>query len=204
MATMSTERSSGSRSTAEAQRARVVAHAVHVFARTGYHATPVTDVAAAAGISAAYIFRLFPGKLGLFVAAVEHCYDRMRLAMVRGAQAAEQADGQESPAEVLTAMGDAYVELIRDRDLLMLQVHAQSACEVPKIRQAVQRGLGDLVTTVSTLSGAPAAEVQRFIAYGLICQLVVTAGLENVADGWAQTLTTGIRHLDELGSAPPA
>ena len=37
-------------------------------------------------------------------------------------------------------MSAAYVELIRDRNLIMLQVHAQSACDVPEIRDAVRRG----------------------------------------------------------------
>lgn len=57
------------RSTAEARRVTVLNTAVSVFARAGFHATPVTAVAAAAGISEAYVFRLFSGKLGLFVAA---------------------------------------------------------------------------------------------------------------------------------------
>lgn len=183
------------RSTAEAQRARVVSHAVHVFARTGYHATPVTDVAVSAGISAAYIFRLFPGKLGLFVAAVDHCYEQMRGAMQEGAKAAPD-DG--TPEQVLGAMADAYVALIRDRDLLMLSLHAQSASEVPEIRQAVQRGVGEVVSTVTVLSGAEAPAVQQFMAVGLLCQLIVTADLDRVPADWARTLTDGVRHLDGL------
>lgn len=173
----------------------MVSHAVHVFARTGYHATPVTDVAAAAGISAAYIFRLFPGKLGLFVAAVDHCYARMRQAMQDGAAAAPAEAG---PEAVLGAMGDAYVDLIRDRDVLMLALHAQSASEVPEIRAAVQRGIGDVVTTVSALSGAGDHAVQQFMAVGLLCQLIVTADLDGLQTDWARSLTAGIRHLDEL------
>jgi len=36
--------------------------------------------------------------------------------------------------------------------------------------------------------------VQRFIAFGQLCHLIVTAGLEDVPDAWAATLTRGIRH----------
>ena len=50
------------RSTADARRATVVSCAITAFARTGYYATPVTDVAEAAKISPAYVFRLFPSK----------------------------------------------------------------------------------------------------------------------------------------------
>jgi AcrR family transcriptional regulator len=118
------------RSTAEARRATVIAKAVTVFGKTGYHATPVTDVAEAAGISQAYVFRLFVGKLGLFVAALDHCFEQIVQALEQGAD--RKPDG--SPAEILEAMGDAYADLIADRDLLMLQVHAQSAADEPTIR----------------------------------------------------------------------
>ena len=184
--------SSTFRSTAEEQRTRVVASAVRVFARTGYHATPVADVAADAGISTAYVFRLFPGKLGLFVAAVDHCYARVAEALT---QQARRATGG-SPEDLLTAMGDAYAELIADRDLLMLQVHAQSASDVPEVRAAVRRGIATVVTAVRDLSGAPDDAVQRFVAYGQLCHLIVTADLDAVEEPWARSLTTGMRHVD--------
>ncbi len=182
------------RSTAEAQRQRIVAEAVPVFARAGYHATPVTEVAEAAGVSPAYVFRLFPGKLGLFVATVEHCYESVRRALVEGGE----STGEAAPNTVLDAMSEAYIQLIGDRDLLMLQVHAQSACDVPEIRQAVRRGLKDIVTTVSETSGADAASVQRFFAYGQLCHLIVQADLSAVDAPWAKTLSDGIRHADDI------
>ncbi|GAA4983673.1 TetR/AcrR family transcriptional regulator [Kineococcus glutinatus] len=180
-----------SRSTAQAQRSRVTASAVRVFARTGYHATPVTDVATEAGISPAYVFRLFPGKLAVFVAAVEHCYGRVLEALQEGADRAAGAGA----AEVLAAMGDAYAELIADRDLMMLQVHAQSAADVPEVGEAVRRGLAAIVALAKERSGADDAAVQRFIAYGQLCHLIVTTGLDEVDAAWARTLTTGVRHV---------
>ncbi|MET7639724.1 TetR/AcrR family transcriptional regulator [Streptomyces sp. NPDC005438] len=194
MSTDQVRQTSGARSTAEAQRARVVRAAVGAFARTGYHATPVTEVASAAGISPAYVFRLFRDKLGLFVAALEHCHERVRTAVLEGA---DRAEG-DSPEEVLSAMGQAYAELIADRDLMMLQVHAQSACEVPEIRQAVQRGLGGMVEAVRSRSGAEDVEVQRFMATGQLCHLIVTTGLERLDEPWVGVLTAGIRHVEPV------
>lgn len=63
-----------------------MASATRVFARAGYHATPVTAVATDAGISPAYVFRLFDGKLGLFVAAVDHGCARVAEALRSGAE----------------------------------------------------------------------------------------------------------------------
>jgi AcrR family transcriptional regulator len=183
---------SGPRSTADAQRERILPHALTVFAEAGYHATPVTAVATAAGVSPAYVFRLFPGKLALFVAAVERCYERVTTAMTESGEAA----GDVTPEEILEAMSLAYVELIRDRDLIRLQVHAQSACDVPEIRAAVQRGLGELVTSVTLTSGADAASVQRLIAYGQLCHLIVQAELGSLDATWAHTVSDGFRHPD--------
>lgn len=178
------------RSTADARRATVVARAVPVFARTGYWATPVTDVAAAAGISPAYVFRLFTSKLGLFVAALDHCFDRVVAAMDAGAERVDGDDG----VEILSAMGDAYAELIADRDLLLLQVHALSAADVPEIAEAVRRGAERVVTLATERSGAPEAAVQQFVAYGQLCHLIVAAGLQTVPARWATVLTAGMAH----------
>src|SRR3954469_383947 len=148
------------RSTADARRLTVVSRAVTVFGRAGYHATPVTEVAEAAGISQAYVFRLFNGKLGLFVAAVDHCYEQI----LAGFEAAADRVKEGSPEQILEAMGDAYAEMIADRDLLMLQVHAQSAADVPEIREALHRGYAEIVDFAKQRSHASDEQVQSFVA----------------------------------------
>ncbi|MFF0150099.1 TetR/AcrR family transcriptional regulator [Micromonospora sp. NPDC005203] len=178
------------RSTAEARRVTVLNAAVSAFARTGFHATPVTAVAAAAGISEAYVFRLFTGKLGLFVAAADTCFERIDVAIEAGA---EQATGS-GPEEILDAMGGAYAALIADRDLLLFQVQAQAVTDIPEIAEAVRAGYRRIATLVQDRSGADDAQVQRFFAYGQLCHLIVTAGLEQVPESWARALTAGIRH----------
>lgn len=183
-------KSETARSTAEARRATVVSRAVSVFARTGYHATPVTEVAAAAGISQAYVFRLFEGKLGLFLAALDHCYDQIRRTLRESADTLPAA----SATEILDRMGDDYAALIADRDLIMLQVHAQSASDVPEIRDATRRGIASIVTLARELSGGTQAQVQQFIALGQLCHLIVAADIDQVDEPWARTLTRGMRH----------
>ncbi|QNE48001.1 TetR/AcrR family transcriptional regulator [Glaciihabitans sp. INWT7] len=178
------------RSTAEDQRARIVEHALSGFSPAGYHATPVADIAAAAGVSPAYVFRLFPGKLGLFVATTDHCYDRVVSALL----VAGEASGSSRPDDILEAMSEAYVELIRNRDLIMLQVHAQAACDVPEIREAVQRGIAMIVRQVSRVSGSDPLAVQRFLAYGQLCHLIVQADLAEVRESWAELITAGMSH----------
>ncbi|PPH01272.1 TetR family transcriptional regulator [Rathayibacter sp. AY1E4] len=184
--------SPSSRSTAEAQRERITAAALHVFARTGYAATPITEVAAEAGVSPAYVFRLFPGKLGVFVAAVDRCYEQVATTLAAAGEASPSSD----PADRLEAMTVAYIDLIADRDLIMLQSQAQSACEVPEIREAVRRGISAVVRTVTVVSGADGPAVQRFVAYGQLCHLIVQTDLGGVDSEWARIVSDGIRHRD--------
>jgi AcrR family transcriptional regulator len=177
-------------STAEARRETVLESALVVFAQSGYLGTPITAVAAHAQISPAYVFKLFPTKEVLFVATLQRCYDRIQAALGRGAK----ASSDQTPDGVLRAMGGTYAELIADRTLLMLQVHAQSAADVPEIRSALRQGLQQITTFVQARSGASDEAVQHFIAYGQLCHLVVTAGLERDTPTWARVLTAGLRH----------
>ncbi|MBE3000812.1 TetR/AcrR family transcriptional regulator [Nocardiopsis sp. HNM0947] len=177
-------------STAEARKATVVASAIHVFAASGYLGTPISAVAEHAGISPAYVFKLFPGKKQLFVAALDRCFELIREALAEGAEAAASGEAE----DVLDAMGGAYAALIADRDLLMLQVHALSAADVPEIGEAMRRGMAETTRFASSRSGGSARQVQRFIATGQLCHLVTTLELDRVDQSWARTLDMDIRH----------
>jgi hypothetical protein len=91
-------------------------------------------------------------------------------------------------------MGGAYAELIRDRTLLMLQVHAQSVADVPEIGAALRAGLAAVTEFAKRRSGADDEQVQQFIAFGQLCHLIVTAQIETVDADWARLLARGIRH----------
>jgi AcrR family transcriptional regulator len=173
----------------------VLEAAVRTFALTGYHATPVSDIAAAADISQGYVLRLFGSKRALFIATLDRTYRRIAEVLETAADGA----GADTPQAVLDAMAAAYAKLIAERDYLMIQVHAQSASDEPEIRDAMQRGLERLVAVARDRSGAGDDDVQRFLAYGQLCHLVVTAGLVDLDSRWADIITHGLRHLD----APP-
>jgi AcrR family transcriptional regulator len=177
-------------STSEHRREAVVSSAITAFSRTGYLGTPIAAVAEHAAISPAYVFKLFPGKEALFVAALDSCFDRIIDALEQGAASAVDT----SPDGILDSMGGAYAELIADRQLLMLQVHALSAADVIPIGDALRRGLARVTRFASTRSGAADASVQRFVAYGQLCHLIVTAGVENIPEDWARLVSAGIRH----------
>lgn len=179
-------------SDAETRRDAIVEAALVVFADAGFASTPVTAIAERAGISQAYVFKLFPTKEELFVAAVERCYQRIETVL-------GSAPLGPTPEATLSTMGAAYAELIADRSVLMMQVHAQSASDVPAIRAAVRDGLRRVVRFAKARSGADDHAVQRFIAFGQLCHLITTTGIFDLAEDWAQVLALGIRHVE-----PPA
>ncbi|MEV8370466.1 TetR/AcrR family transcriptional regulator [Microbacterium sp. NPDC064584] len=177
-------------STAESRRPLVTSAAVRAFARGGYRGTTIADVAAVAGISASYVSKLYSTKELLFVAALDECFDQILGALASGADAA----GSDDSAAILDAMGDAYAELIADRDLLLLQVHAQSVADVTEIRSAMREGLSNVTSFAQERSRCTDEEVQQFIAFGQLCHLIVTLDLDAVPASWASALTRGIRH----------
>ena len=76
----------------------------------------------------------------------------------------------------------------------MLQVHAQSAAEVPEIGDALRRGLARVTTfaPASVRRVRPGGAV--FMAFGQLCHLIVTARIDGLDTTWARLLSEGIRH----------
>jgi len=189
----STETAETRRGSADARRRDVVDAALREFAARGYWGTTVAQVGAAAGISTAYVAKLFPAKESLFTAAIDTCFARIDDALRAAADRAD-ADGIRDPLARLDALGAAYAELISDQTLLRLQVHAQSATHLESIRDALRAGLRRVAETAETRTGAEPADVQRFLAVGALCHLVVTAGLDEGGADWERLYAAGIQH----------
>jgi AcrR family transcriptional regulator len=154
---------------ADERREQVLEAALGVFARNGYEGTSTEDVAKAAGISQPYLFRLFDTKRALFVELVRRGFERVGDVFVAA------ADGLTGEA-ALEAMGDAYVAMLGDRDLLLLQLHAYAASEDPEVRNATRRALSRLWDVVADAAQLPAEGLADFFAHGML--LTVIAGLD--------------------------
>lgn len=172
-------------STAEIRREEVLSAATQVFAARGIHGTPTTEVARAAGISQAYLFRLFPSKEALAVALVERVNQRIHDTFAQAADRAKAAGD-----DVLPAMGRAYVELLEDRDLMLLQLHAHAASPgVPAIREAMRDGFRRLVGFAREASGASEEEIRRFFARGMLLNVLAALDAQDLDEPWAQMLS---------------
>src|ERR1700728_2302801 len=103
------------------RRDALIEAAIHEFAQGGLHGTPVDRIARRVGVAQPYVFNLFGSKRDLFLAAVERCFEQVAELFTRGAAEFDPAIAIPD-ADVLNAMGNAYVEmLVTDRDRLMLQ-----------------------------------------------------------------------------------
>ena len=175
-------------STADERRESVLAAALPIFAEQGFRAASTVGIAEAAGISQAYLFRLFPTKTELFVAV----YDQVRARIVGIlARAADEAGND----EVLGAMGHAYGEMLEnERDLLQIQLQAQAVAGEPRIAKAAQQMFGDIYTLTSERSGADEEELRAWFAQGMLMNVMAAVGAPELEARWSQTLC---KHDDE-------
>jgi AcrR family transcriptional regulator len=150
------------RLTADERRVQLVDAAIEEFASAGLKGASTEAIARRAGISHAYVFRLFPTKRDLFLAAVDRCFDETQDTFAR---AYEERD-PDTP--VFAALGASYVELIRDRSRLLFQLHAYAACGDEDIRDKVRERYVGLLEWVREVSGFSPDMVRVFMSTGLL------------------------------------
>lgn len=165
------------RKTAEQRRADILRVAVPLFARGGLEGTSTDSVAKAAGISQPYLFRLFPTKKALFMALIQHGFERVR-------DAFEAAAGELTGEAALEAMGEVYSELLRDRDELMLQMQAYVASSDPEIGALTRREFGRLWRLIASISGVEEEKMQAFIATGMLMNVVAAMDATAHPSAW--------------------
>jgi AcrR family transcriptional regulator len=157
--------------------------AVHEFAHGGFHGTPVDRIARRVGVAQPYVFSLFGSKRELFVAAVERGFKRV-------AERFDSAATEFDPAialpdtDVLTAMGNAYVELLAsERDYLMLQLQSYAACDDDVIRERVRACYARLVAHVKEISGADSERIDDFFRHGMWLNVAAAMEVEDLSVG---------------------
>ena len=149
------------RQSAEERREALIAAAMAEFAHGGLEGTAVSAITERVGITQPYAFSLFKTKKDLFLAAVERCFAH--------AENTFRAAAEGRPREERThAMGEAYHELLADREKLLLQLQAYAACDDPEVRTVVRRCYARIYETVRELTGATEEELRSFFGAGML------------------------------------
>jgi AcrR family transcriptional regulator len=181
-----------SRLSADERREAIVAAALDEFAARGLAGASTDAIAARAGVSQPYVFQLFGTKKELFLAVVRHAFRRTHLTFEKAAR--RQREGLTADANtVLDALGKAYVDLLRDRTLLLVQLQAYAACSDTEVRRVVGDEYAAIYRYVREASGAGESELTMFFAHGMLLNVAAAVDLEGHPE--AQALATlGGRH----------
>jgi AcrR family transcriptional regulator len=168
------------------RRAQVLAIAAGEFADHGLHGASTDTIARAAGITQAYIFRMFGTKKALFLELVGAAFDRFSDGMK---QAADGADG----LDALALMGAHYSELLADRTTLLLQLQGFAACGDGEVRDLVRTQLGRMWNTVADTTGLDPVTVKSFLAFGMLLNTGAAVNADELDEPWADGIRTRIQ-----------
>lgn len=179
------------RLSADERRDVIVAAALGEFAARGLDGASTDAIARAAGVSQPYVFQLFGTKRDLFLAVVRHAFERTRIAFEEAARRFDngQVEGCDT---VLGALGIAYMRLLADRTLLLVQLQAYAACGDDAVRDVVRAEFARLHRYVGQASGAGPDEIHRFFAEGMLLNVGAAVQLEGEPLTWT---------LDKLGGS---
>jgi AcrR family transcriptional regulator len=172
------------RKSAEVRREEILEAAMKEFAYGGLHGTSTEKIAQRAGISQPYLFRLFGTKKELFMASSRRNFERILVAF------REAAEGN-TGLEAKKAMGQAYDQLLADRELLLGQMQTYAACSDPEIRDATRAGFAELFRFVEQATGLGTQEIRDFFALGMLMNVAAAMDLPQICkddDTWAQEL----------------
>lgn len=168
------------------RRSQVLGIAAGEFANHGLHGASTESIARAAGITQAYVFRMFGTKKALFLELVGAAFDRFIDGM---AQAATGTRGRDA----LALMGAEYYELLAERTTLLLQLQGFAACADDEVRDLVRTRVARMWDTVAETTGLDAVTVKSFLAFGMLLSNTAALDVGELDEPWANGVRTRIR-----------
>jgi len=172
--------------TAGERRAQILAIAAEEFAVGGLHGTSTEAIARRAGITQAYVFRLFGTKKNLFIQVVKAAFEQLTDGM-------RAAAGSAAGLDALSAMGLTYDALLADRTALLLQLQGFAAASEPEVRESVRGSLARMWHTVADVTGLDPVTVKSFLAFGMLLNNAAALELREVDEPWADGVRTRIQ-----------
>ncbi|AUI61073.1 TetR family transcriptional regulator [Amycolatopsis sp. BJA-103] len=168
------------------RRAQVLAIAAKEFAEHGLHGASTEAIARAAGITQAYVFRIFGTKKALFLELVQAAFARVSDGM-------RDAGEGKTGLDALSAMGAQYFDLLADRTGLLLQLQGFAACGDPEVRDVVRSCFARMWDTAEDGTGLEPVTVKTFLAFGMLLNTGAAMDVEQVEADWAEGVRTWIR-----------
>ncbi|MEU7134485.1 TetR/AcrR family transcriptional regulator [Streptomyces sp. NPDC046261] len=172
------------RMTAEERRESIIRAAMTEFARGGYHGTSTEAIARRVGVSQPYLFRLFPGKQAIFLAAANRCLEETRLLFEEARKDAA------SPEEAHRLMAEAYLaDTDPDQLLFQMQIYvAVASAEAAgdhEFGRTIREIWLEFWDSVHLALGADQKETTEFWAYGMLINTLLALGFPGDHRVWA-------------------
>ncbi len=174
---------SGQQARTLATRRRLLAAAEKTFARDGFEAARLEDIARMAGYTRGAFYAHFNSKEDIFFALLED-WVRARIGEVNALLAK-----QESPTKRLRAVRQHYAQIARDRRLALLALefklfairHPEAHARLRVRQRRIRRSAGDLLLRIaaSTKRTLPVASTGAAAALGALANALL---LENLVD----------------------
>ncbi|WP_062202680.1 TetR/AcrR family transcriptional regulator [Demequina salsinemoris] len=167
------------RLTSEDRREQILAAASDVFGERGFAGGTTDAIAKVAGVSQAYVVRMFGSKQELFIAATERACERV-IDTFRAAIA--ELDGEETVVERLAALGRSYVDLIADRGTLLTMMHAFTLGHDPRVGPLIRERYLDIYRFARDEAGLGPEVASHFLATGMLINTGMAMRLPDIAD----------------------
>ncbi|GAB2450650.1 TetR family transcriptional regulator [Nocardia tengchongensis] len=168
------------------RRAQVLAIAAREFAEHGLHGASTEAIAREAGITQAYVFRMFGTKKALFLELVQASFDQVSDGM-------RDAGAGKDSLDALSAMGAQYFDLLADRTGLLLQLQGFAACGDPDVRGTVRSCFARMWDTAEDGTGLDPVTVKTFLAFGMLLNAGAAMDVGQVDAAWAEGVRTRIQ-----------
>lgn len=158
------------RLSAHKRRSSILDAATSQFAERGYAGASTHQIAAAAGISQAYVVQTFGSKQQLFIDVVERVVDDI---IAQFAIANDKLPHDCDPEQRVEALGEAFTELVSDNDKLMSMLHAFILGYDPSIGPAGRRAFLKVYRFIRERAGLPAEDAMNFLARGMLISVLL-------------------------------
>ncbi|WP_061963329.1 helix-turn-helix domain-containing protein [Demequina aurantiaca] len=150
-----------------------------VFAERGYAGGTTDAVAKQAGISQAYVVRMFGSKEQLFVEVAKRAADRVA-AGFRSAIA--EFAGNETAHEKQAILGKVYADLVADRGILLVLMHLFTMGHDPTFGPNSRECFLRIYRLVRDDAGMGPGEATQFMAQGMLVNTLLAMRIPDVLD----------------------
>ncbi|NQX27100.1 TetR/AcrR family transcriptional regulator [Microbacteriaceae bacterium VKM Ac-2854] len=153
------------------RRELILIAATELFGSRGFSGTTTDQIAKAAGISQPYVVRMFGTKEALFLEAIGRALEALQTRF-RAVVAASDGDRDALSHQ----LGNAYVDLVADRNIMRVLMQAFLAGSDPVIGPAAREGFLSTYRLLRDEAGFSPEEVRGFLAHGMLLNTLL--GLE--------------------------